>query len=90
MTEGARGRSERSRLKAGTAVQLARPINRHFTFVGGVHRCLGAPLARRELWILLEEWFKRIPEFRVKPGADTTVFPGLLSIRNLPLVWDVE
>jgi cytochrome P450 len=66
----------------------ARKINRHFTFVGGAHRCLGAPLARRELVILLEEWFKRIPEFRVKPGADTTVFPGLLSIRNLPLVWD--
>lgn len=62
--------------------------NRHHTFVAGVHRCLGAPLARRELWIVLEEWFKRIPEFRVKPGADTTVFPGLLSIRNLPLVWD--
>ncbi|CAN7232128.1 cytochrome P450 [Phenylobacterium sp. LjRoot219] len=68
----------------------ARPINRHFTFVGGVHRCLGAPLARRELWILLEEWFNRIPEFRVKPGADSTVFPGLMSIRNLPLVWDVK
>jgi cytochrome P450 len=66
-----------------------RKINRHFTFVGGAHRCLGAPLARRELVILLEEWFKRIPEFRVKPGADTTVYPGLLSIRNLPLVWDV-
>ena len=61
--------------------------NRHFTFVGGVHLCLGASLARRELRILLEEWFRRIPEFRVKPGADTTVFPGLLSIRNLPLVW---
>jgi cytochrome P450 len=71
------------------AFDPARQINRHFTFVGGVHRCLGAPLARRELWILLEEWFKRIPEFRVKPGTDTTVFPGLLSIRNLPLVWDV-
>lgn len=64
-----------------------RQNNRHTTFVAGIHRCLGAPLARRELWILLEEWFKRIPEFRVKPGADTTVFPGLLSIRNLPLVW---
>ena len=63
--------------------------NRHFTFVAGVHLCLGAPLARREMRILLDEWFKRIPEFRVKPGADTTVFPGLLSIRNLPLVWDV-
>jgi cytochrome P450 len=67
-----------------------RKINRHFTFVGGAHRCLGAPLARRELVALLEEWFKRIPEFRVKPGADTTVFPGLLSIRNLPLVWEVK
>lgn len=67
----------------------ARPINRHFTFVGGAHRCLGAFLARRELRVLLEEWFKRIPPFQVKPGADTTVFPGLLSIRNLPLVWDV-
>ena len=65
-----------------------RKANRHFTFVGGVHICLGAHLARRELRVLLEEWFKRIPEFRVKPGADTTVFPGLLSIRNLPLVWD--
>ncbi|MFC0204384.1 cytochrome P450 [Novosphingobium soli] len=67
-----------------------RRANRHFTFVGGVHICLGAHLARRELRLLLEEWFKRIPEFRVKPGADTTVFPGLLSIRNLPLVWDVK
>lgn len=61
--------------------------NRHFTFIAGVHACLGAHLARRELRLLLEEWFKRIPEFRVKPGADTSVFPGLLSIRNLPLVW---
>ena len=65
-----------------------RKLNRHFTFVAGVHVCLGAPLARMELRVLLEEWFKRIPEFRVKPGADTTVFPGLLSIRNLPLVWN--
>lgn len=66
----------------------ARKANRHFTFVGGVHTCLGAPLARRELRILLEEWLKRIPPFRMKPGADISVFPGLLSVRNLPLVWD--
>ncbi|RYY42586.1 MAG: cytochrome P450, partial [Sphingomonadales bacterium] len=66
----------------------ARKANRHMTFVAGVHICLGAPLARRELRILLAEWFRRIPEFRVKPGADTHVHPGLLSIRNLPIVWD--
>lgn len=63
--------------------------NRHYTLIGGVHLCLGAHLARRELRLLLEEWFKRIPEFRLKSGADTAVNPGLLSIRNLPLVWDV-
>jgi cytochrome P450 len=67
-----------------------RPANRHFTLAGGVHLCLGAHLARRELRVLLEEWFLRIRQpFGVRPGADTTIAPGLLSIRNLPLVWPV-
>ena len=64
--------------------------NRHFTFVGGIHACLGAHLARRELRVLLNEWFDRVGEFRMKDGADTTVFPGLLSIRNLPITWDAS
>lgn len=32
----------------------ARKGNRHFTFVGGIHTCLGAHLARRELRVLLD------------------------------------
>lgn len=82
------GNFDPTRFENPRAFDPTRKANRHFTFVAGVHLCLGAPLARRELRTLLEEWFKRIPEFRVKPGADTTVFPGLLSIRNLPLVWE--
>lgn len=67
-----------------------RTANRHFTLSGGVHLCLGAHLARRELRVLLEEWFTRIPQpFAIKPGTDTTVVPGLLSIRHLPIVWNV-
>lgn len=67
----------------------ARSGNRHFTLAGGLHICLGAHLARRELRVLLDEWFTRIPhEFRIRDGADTTVVPSLLSIRNLPIVWD--
>jgi cytochrome P450 len=65
--------------------------NRHFTLVGGVHSCLGGHLARRELRMLLEKWFKAIPNrFSIKPGTDSSVFPGLMSIRNLHLVWDVD
>ena len=86
----AAGNFDPSRFEKPREFDVARRSNRHFTFVAGVHLCLGAPLARRELRILLEEWFRRIPEFRVKPGADTSVFPGLLSIRNLPLVWDAR
>lgn len=68
-----------------------RAVNRHFTLSGGIHLCLGAHLARRELRVLLGEWFKRVPQpFTIKPGADTTVTPGLLSIRNLPIVWDAN
>ena len=67
----------------------ARKANRHFTLAGGVHLCLGAHLAKRELRVLLDEWLRRVPVFQIKAGADTTVTPGLLSIRNLPLVWDV-
>lgn len=85
----AAGNFDPSRFDDPRTFDPARKNNRHLTFIAGVHLCLGAPLARRELRVLLEEWFKRIPAFRVKPGADAGVFPGLLSIRNLPLVWDV-
>ncbi|MEN9717153.1 MAG: hypothetical protein RIQ99_31 [Pseudomonadota bacterium] len=69
----------------------ARRVNRHYALSGGIHLCLGAHLARRELRVLLDEWFTRIPQpFAIKPGTDTTVTPGLLSIRNLPIVWDVK
>jgi cytochrome P450 len=68
----------------------ARSPNRHLSFIAGVHICLGSSLARRELRILLEEWFKRMPEFRAKPGSDTSVYPGLLAIRHLHIVWNPD
>ncbi len=44
---------------------LDRTPNRHMTFGVGAHRCLGAPLARVELRIVLEQVFARLPDFRV-------------------------
>ncbi len=68
--------------------RLDRPSNRHFTLAGGPHRCLGSHLARRELRIALGEFLRRVPPFKVKPGADTTADPGLIAMSRLPLVWD--
>ncbi|MGX6511014.1 cytochrome P450 [Rhodococcus sp. SJ-2] len=44
-------------------LQLDRHPNRHLSFGGGPHRCLGSHLARIELSIALEEIHRRIPDY---------------------------
>lgn len=48
-------------------VDFERRPNRHLTFGVGGHRCLGAPLARLEMRIMLEEVLQRLPDFRIDP-----------------------
>jgi len=50
-------------------VLLDRQENRHAAFGLGIHRCIGSNLARMELRVALEEWLKRIPEFRLQNPA---------------------
>ncbi len=69
------------------AVRFDREVNRHLAFGGGVHRCLGSHLARRELRVALREWHRRIPEYEVKPGLELEYPPGLRMVQNLELVW---
>jgi cytochrome P450 len=53
-------------------VILDRSHNRHVAFGSGIHRCAGSNLARMELRVAIEEWLRRIPEFRLEPGAEVT------------------
>jgi cytochrome P450 len=68
-------------------VRFDREVNRHLAFGGGVHRCLGSHLARRELRVVLREWHRRIPDYRLKPGIELEYPPGLRLVQNLELVW---
>lgn len=72
-------------------VDFSRPTPIHSTFGNGVHRCPGSLLARTELKIFVEEWLKRIPDFRIKPGEAAGIRAGVnATIYSLPLTWDVK
>jgi cytochrome P450 len=69
-------------------VRFDREANPHLAFGGGVHRCLGSHLARRELRVTLREWHRRIPEYELKPGIELHYQQGLRTVENLELVWE--
>jgi cytochrome P450 len=69
-------------------VRFDREANPHIAFGGGVHRCLGSHLARRELRVTLREWHRRIPDYWIKPGHEGLQYPpGLRHVRDLTLAW---
>ena len=49
----------------------------HLAFGFGIHYCFGAPLARLELKIILEELTRRIPEMRLVPNQAFTYSPNI-------------
>lgn len=77
-----------ARFADAQTVDFERPRNIHMAFGAGPHRCLGSHLARMELQVAMEEWHRRIPDYRVKPGETPTYSPGIREVMYLPLVWD--
>ncbi len=46
-------------------IDIEREDNRHLAFGGGVHRCLGSNLGRKELVIALEHFLSTVPDFEL-------------------------
>jgi cytochrome P450 len=69
-------------------VDFSREPNRHLAFGGSHHLCLGAHLARLELRVTLDEFHRRIPDYRIADGADIQYSLGIRQAEHLPLVFD--
>ena len=68
-------------------LDLSRDASKHLAFGAGHHLCLGAYLARLELRVGLEEFHRRIPEYRIADGAEIHYSPGIRQANHLPLVF---
>ena len=58
------------------------------SFGHGIHRCLGAHLARREIKVAIAEMLKQLPEFKVKPGEKVSyLMSNVIHVNDLKLAW---
>lgn len=65
-------------------LDLARAPNPHVAFGAGIHFCVGAPLARRELRVALSVLFRRLPGLKLAEPPryrDAYHFHGLTALR---------
>ncbi|OIQ65601.1 1,8-cineole 2-endo-monooxygenase [mine drainage metagenome] len=69
-------------------VVIDRKQNPHAAFGLGIHRCVGSNLARMEMTAAIEEWLKRIPDFRLDPAGKVTWSEGTVrGPRQLPMLF---
>jgi cytochrome P450 len=68
---------------------IQRQPNRHLAFAHGIHFCVGAPLARLEVRILLNAMLERLTELHRRRDIplDPIRSPGLFALKSLPITF---
>jgi cytochrome P450 len=70
-------------------LDVTREHKRHISFGEGIHHCLGAPLARLEATVLLEELLPRMAGYEISGPVKRVYAQAERSIESLPatVVW---
>ncbi|MES2208702.1 MAG: cytochrome P450 [Chloroflexota bacterium] len=70
------------------AFRVSRGETAHLSFGGGIHFCLGAPLARLELEVLFATLARRFRQFRILAGAERRAGFQFRGYSRLPIAVD--
>jgi len=64
-------------------------VESHLSFGKGKHMCIGAPLARLEARIALQELYRRLPDLKADLGQEQQYGAaiGLRALQSLPATW---
>jgi cytochrome P450 len=71
-------------------LDITRPRQSHLAFGHGIHRCVGAPLARLELEIALPALLNRFPDLRLAVPAEALRYKAgavVHGVASLPVTW---
>jgi cytochrome P450 len=67
-------------------------LSNHLAFGRGIHACIGAPLARLEARVAVEEMVTRLPGFRLASDEPLAYLPSFMvhSVAALEIEWDTS
>ena len=61
----------------------------HLTFGWGIHRCLGASLAKIEIEVAMRLMLQRLPGIRLAGPPEQQPYDRLRGLQRLPVRWDI-
>jgi cytochrome P450 len=81
---GSANRDERAFAEPGS-LDLSRRDNPYVSFGGGIHHCVGAPLAKIEMEVALAEFARRVEDFTLPDQVERLPSLVFRGVRSLPM-----